>query len=328
MRRVWLALSIASLGWGTAGVLTRVVLNEGVEPYASAALRSSLAAVVVLIFLFARRVQINRRPRIRFLPAGRRKPDHPRDLLTRTRSRGVPRSPEAWKVGLVMGVSNLAVPYVLSTIALQYASAGFIGLTTALIPLFTALLAHFALENERLSPMKVGGLVLGFAGVGALLGSGESGLVSGGRPLVAGVLALISVASIAAGGVYAKHHSGAYEPLDVTGVHFVSGSIVIVIATLIAEGLPPAPSGLAWALLVTMAIFTTFVPFALYYWMLRSVSATFTSIAGYLVPPIAVIAGIVFLDERLQSGIVLGGLLIFAGVLVTDRSERMIRPRR
>ena len=78
-----------------------------------------------------------------------------------------------------MGVSNLAVPYILSTIALQYASAGFIGLTTALIPLFTALLAHFALENERLSPMKVGGLVLGFAGVGALLGSGESGLVSG-----------------------------------------------------------------------------------------------------------------------------------------------------
>ena len=39
-----------------------------------------------------------------------------------------------------MGISNLAIPYVFSTIALQYASAGFLGLTTALIPLFTALL--------------------------------------------------------------------------------------------------------------------------------------------------------------------------------------------
>ena len=50
---------------------TRVVLDEGVGPYASAALRSSLAAVVVLIFLFARRVQINRRPESGFcLQAG------------------------------------------------------------------------------------------------------------------------------------------------------------------------------------------------------------------------------------------------------------------
>lgn len=296
MRRLWLALVIASLGWGTAGVLTRVVLDEGVGPYTSAALRSSLAAVVVLIFLFSRH-------------------------------RGFPRSREAWKVGLVMGVSNLAVPYILSTIALQYASAGFIGLTTALIPLFTALLAHFALQNEPLSSMKVAGLVLGLAGVGALLGSGESGLVSGGRPVIAGVLALISVVSIAAGGIYAKYHSGTYEPLDVTGVHFVSGSVVILVATFVAEGTPPNPSGLAWTLMVVMAIFTTFVPFVLYYWMLRSVSATFTSIAGYLVSPIAVIAGIVFLDERLQSGIVLGGLLIFAGVLLTDRSERRLRAR-
>ena len=296
MRRVWLALLIASLGWGTAGVATRVVLDEGVGPYTVAALRSALAAVVVVVFLVARRS-------------------------------GLPRSPEAWKVGLAMGISNLAIPYVFSTIALQYASAGFLGLTTALIPLFTALLAHLALADERLSTMKVAGLILGFAGVAALLGSGDSGLAGGGKPVVAGFLSLVAVASIAVGGVYAKHHAGAYQPLEVTGVHFVSGSIVIVAAMLIVEGASPGPSGKAWVLLGYMAVFTTFLPFVLYYWMLRSVSATFASIAGYLVPPIAVISGMVFLDERLQPGIVLGGLLILAGVLVTDRAERRGRVR-
>src|SRR3989304_2265136 len=62
MRRVWLALLIASLGWGTAGVATRVVLDEGVGPYTVAALRSALAAVVVVVFLVARRSGVPRAP--------------------------------------------------------------------------------------------------------------------------------------------------------------------------------------------------------------------------------------------------------------------------
>src|SRR3989304_3267520 len=151
MRRVWLALLIASLGGGTAGVATRVVLDEGVGPYTVAALRSALAAVVVVVFLVARRS-------------------------------GLPRSPEAWKVGLAMGISKLALP-------------------------------HPAPPEERLSTMKGAGLILGFAGVAALLGSGDSGLAGGGKPVVAGFLSLVAVASIAVGGVYAKHHAGAYQPL-------------------------------------------------------------------------------------------------------------------
>ncbi len=55
-------------------------------------------------------------------------------------------------------------------------------------------------------------------------------------------------------------------------------------------------------------------------------TATYASLAGYVVPVIAIVAGVVFLGEELQPGIVLGGLLIFIGVLVTDRAERLPRP--
>lgn len=296
MRRVWAAMIVASLGWGLAGVATRATLDEGVEPFALATFRSGFAVVAVIAFLAIRRA-------------------------------GVPRSPAAWRVGLMMGVTNLAIPYLLSNVALQYASAGFLGLTTALIPLFTAIVAHIALAGERLDGLKVAGLVVGFAGVAVLFSSGDSGLEEGGRPLVAGVLALISVLSIAVGGVYAKRHAGGYGPLEVTGVHFVTGVIVIVVAMFVGEGAPGAMTGKAWLLLATMGVLCTFVPFVLYYWMLRSVSATFASIAGYLVPPIAVAAGITFLGEHLQPGIVAGGLLILAGVLISDRAERRVRRR-
>jgi drug/metabolite transporter (DMT)-like permease len=169
------------------------------------------------------------------------------------------------------------------------------------------------------------GLILGLAGVAVLLTSGDSGLTEGGRPMLAGVYALIAVLSIAAGGVYAKQYAGQYRPTEVVGIHFVSGSIVIATTTLIIEGAPAGLTGNAWALIVYMALGSTVLPFILYYWMIRTVSATFASMAGYLVTLIAVIAGMVFLDERLQPGILIGGVLILVGVVIGERAERAAR---
>jgi drug/metabolite transporter (DMT)-like permease len=281
---------VASLGWGTAGVATRAALDQGVPPYGLALFRAGIAAVAVILFLVVGR-------------------------------RGVSRSPEAWKTGLVMGTTNLAAPFILSNIALQYASAGFLGIMTALIPIMTAGVAHLMLDDERLTTIKFLGLTIGFSGVAVLFLSGDSGLAEGGRPLLAGVLGLIAVLSIAFGGTYAKKFAGRYEPSEVSGIHFTSGAVVIGIAMLLIEGAPGAQTGEAWALMSYMALASTFLPFMLFYWMLRHVSATYASMVGYIVPVIAVTAGVVFLDEKVEAGIALGGLLILIGVVITDRVE-------
>ena len=290
MRRVWVALLVASFGWGTAGVATRVVLDDGVRPFTIATVRAAIAAVAVVGFLAVRRTAM---------------------------PRGIP-----LRVGMVMGITNLAVPYLTSNVALEHASAGFVGVTTALIPLLTAVIAHFFLVGERLSAFRVAGLIAGFAGVTLLLSSGDSGLAESGRPVLAGVLSLVGVVSIALGGVYAKRHAGGYDPFEVTGIHFVSGTVIMAIVALAVEGAPVGLGARSWAVLLYMGIGTTFIPFTLYYWMLRRVSATFASTAGYLVPPIAVAAGIILLSERLESGIVAGGALILAGGVIGDRAER------
>jgi drug/metabolite transporter (DMT)-like permease len=64
------------------------------------------------------------------------------------------------------------------------------------------------------------------------------------------------------------------------------------------------------------------LPFLLFFWLLRRVSATKASLVGYIIPLVSLTAGIVLLDEKLQLGIGFGGLLILAGVVLTDRSER------
>jgi drug/metabolite transporter (DMT)-like permease len=56
--------------------------------------------------------------------------------------------------------------------------------------------------------------------------------------------------------------------------------------------------------------------------VLSRVSSTQASLVGYIVPLVALVAGVVILDERLQVGIAAGGVLILIGVVLTDRSER------
>ncbi len=289
-RQIWAAILLASLGWGTGGVATRVALTEGVEPFALAAYRTAIAAVAVIAFLLIR-------------------------------GRALPRRPVVWKVGVVAGVLNLAAPFALFTVAYQYASAGFVGLLAALIPLATALLAHALLPGEPLTAGRMIGLAVALGGVAVLVLSGDSGLASGGRPVLAFGLGVGAVACIALASIYAKRHAGAYEATEVTTVQFAVGTVLLAVAMAVVEGLPVNQTAWAWTMLAYMALASTFLPFTLYYWILRHVSATFASVIGYVVPLIAVAAGALLLDERLEPGIVLGGALILAGVLITDRME-------
>ena len=256
----WLAVSLAAFGWGTGGIATRAALGEGAGPWAVVTVRVVVSAALVAIWLL-----VSRGPR--------------------------PNRHVLW-IGLVMAAFNVIVPYVLFTFAYDNASAGFVSLFAALIPMATALFAWSMLADEPLTRHKLIGLLTGFVGVGALLVSGDSGLESGGRPLFAAALAIISVTSIGYASVYAKRHAGTYDPTEVTGLQFIYAAPVLLVPLLFVEGLPTGVSGTGWAVIVYMGAVSTYLPFYLYYRLLRTVSATTASLIGYVVPLIALVGGI------------------------------------
>jgi drug/metabolite transporter (DMT)-like permease len=254
--------------------MTRVALDEQIRPYAIAGIRAGIAALLLVAWVWARR----KRPTL--------------DAV-------------AWRVGLVMGVTNLAVPFLAGNIALQYAG----------------------LPDEPMRLGKVAGLMIALVGVVVLFLSGDSGLGEGGRPLVAGTVAICGYLSIAVGSVYAKKYAGRYAPMDVSLVQFVSGAITLLAAMTLVEGMPRVSTVLGGSALVYMALASTVMPFLIYYWLLRRVTVVYSAIIGYLVPLVAVVVGIVALGEELQPGILIGGALIFAGVVVTDRVEQRMALR-
>ncbi len=219
---------------------------------------------------------------------------------------------------------NLVIPYVLFTFAYDNASAGFVGLFAALIPLVTAIYAHFMLPDEPMVRAKVIGLSVGFAGVVALLASGDTGLGEAGRPMLAAGLSVVGVAAIGYAGAFARRHAGAYDATTVTGVQFVVGGLLLIPAMLAIEGLPTDVTTQGWSLILYMGIASTFMPFMIFYVLLKTISATSVSLIGYLVPLVALGGGILLLGEQLEPGIAVGGLLIFAGMILTDRAGRSI----
>ncbi|MEA3501822.1 MAG: DMT family transporter, partial [Actinomycetota bacterium] len=223
------------------------------------------------------------------------------------------------RVGIVMSLLSVTLPFASRSFALQYASAGFVGLATALVPLVTAIAAHFLLADEPLKPVTMVGLGTALVGVAVLVLSGDSGLGEGGRPGLAGALALVGVVSVALGAVYAKRYAGEYSLLGVAGVQFTIGALLAMGATLAVEGLPRGTTALGWASLVYIGLIGTFMPVVVYYWLIRHVTVTYSTIIGYIVPLVAVSIGVLALGEQIQPGIVIGGGLILAGVMVTDR---------
>lgn len=286
----WILIVVAALGWGSGGIATRAAFDEGVGAWTLIGMRVLIAAALVAIVLIAMRSPWPSRTVLRF--------------------------------GLIQSVFNLTVPYVLFTFALEEASAGFVALIAALIPMATSVFANFMLPNEPLTPRRLFALFVAFTGVAALLLSGDSGLAEGGRPLIAIALGLISIVSVGFSGAFAKKHAGTYDPIMLAGLQFSIASIWLVAAMVAVEGLPTAVSLEGWMLILVLAIPATFVPFLVYFWLLQHISATNASLVGYIVPFVGLIGGIVLLGEQLQPGIIGGGVLVGAGMFLADRETR------
>ena len=286
-RMIWAVVLIISFGWGSAPVAVRIALREGFGPLTIAAATSMIAAVAVFLLI-----------------AGRRQ--------------GIPVGRIELRMGAVLSIISVLVPFYTRNLALDNASAGFVTLVSALVPLVTAVTAHFALTDEPLKLFTVAGLMLGLGGVAVLLLGGDSGIAEGGNPPLAGVFGLISVLSMSAAAVYAKRYAGGYSALGVTGVQLVIGSAILTLLALPVEGLPADPSMTGWISLLYAGVLGTFVTLALYYFLIRHVTVTYSTIVGYILPFIAVVAGVLVLDEQVQPGIVIGGVLVLLGVVVTD----------
>jgi drug/metabolite transporter (DMT)-like permease len=230
----------------------------------------------------------------------------------------VPRRRAQWGTYAVVGLLSGLVPYTLVAWGEQYISSSLAALLQSTMPMFTVMLAHFLVPDERLTGIKIVGVVIGFVGVGILL---LPDLRQGVRANVLGQLAIVgSSLSYAASTVFARSRMRGQPPLvSTTGQITMALVFTLPLSLLIDRPFDLSPSWAALGAWIGLAILGTVLAYILYYALIDRESATFVSTVTYIIPISGLILGALVLGEPLSLTFFVSLGLILVGVLLVRR---------
>jgi drug/metabolite transporter (DMT)-like permease len=227
-----------------------------------------------------------------------------------------PRGFKAWFPLLLLGLTNVVVPFLLISWGEQSIDSAVAAILDATVPLFTIVIAHFLLADDKMTVPKTLGLLIGFAGVIVLL-SKDLGASAGS---ILGQAAVVLASAFYAGSsVYARKTTEAVPGIVRSAGPLISASAVMWLATALSEKKITVPQlPLTWIALLWLGIFGSGLAFVLSYYLLHEIGPTRTSMVTYLFPLGGVSLGVLFLHEQLTWQLVTGAVLIIASLAVAS----------
>ncbi len=226
-----------------------------------------------------------------------------------------------WRALVVVGLVNTAVPFWLLSWGETRIDSGLASILQASVPIFVVLLAFGFFHDQRVTGPRLVGVAVGFVGVALLVGAQPEGKI-------VGALAVVAMsACYAAGGLLTRRHLSDAPPQVVA----LGTAAVAALASLgpgVARAPSEAPSWKALASVAVLGVVGTAFAYLLFFTIIAGAGAAYASLVTYLVPPVALVYGALFLDERVGGAALAGLALILAGVTLGTRPPRWIRLRR
>ena len=231
-----------------------------------------------------------------------------------------PRTRKGWIPLLVLGVTNIAIPFFLISCGELSIDSAVASILNATVPLFTILVAHYLLQDDKMTVPKVLGLLLGFAGV-VILMSKDIGSSIGS---VLGQLAIVLASAFYAGGaVYARRTTADMPGIMRSAGPLLPATLLMWLATFLVESPLKIPQlGITWIALLFLGVLGSGFAFVLSYYLLHEIGPTRTSMVTYLFPLGGVILGVVFLNEELSWQLIVGAVLIVLSLVVANMQSQ------
>lgn len=238
---------------------------------------------------------------------------------------------ERWREFLVLGLINNAVPHMLIFLGQTEIGAGLAAILNATTPIFTVIIANRMTTDEKLSSEKIAGCLIGLVGTAVLIGPRALAPFTGdsGPPLWAVLLPVLAAVSYGFAATYGKRFRGTAPPVIAAGQLTASTLMMLPVAlTLDSPWQLPLPPLTAILAVLALALVSTAYGYILFFRIMAAAGATNTSLVTLLVPPSAILAGMLFLGERLTLFGILGMVLVLCGLVVLDgRILARVRPR-
>jgi len=234
--------------------------------------------------------------------------------IIRIRRIALPRARADWILLAVTGILSFGLNYGLLFWGEQYISSGLAALLQATIPAFGLVFAHFHLPGERLSWAKIGGVVLGVCGVAVVF---SNQLAVAGRQALAGCVALIlSSIFVAYSNVLVKAYGKNLNPAIMAAGQMFFGLLLLLAVGLPLEGNPFRFhwTPMAVIALLYLAVVGSVIAFLLYYWLVLNMDVTKSMLIALVTPVVAVLLGMMVLNEEFGWRTLAGGAMIMLGI--------------
>ena len=288
MVRHTLLLFVLALVWSGSFLAIRIGV-ETIPPLSLAAGRVLLAAVVVVAYALFKGVRL-------------------------------PREPRVWMYCTLLGFFGNALPFTLINWGEVHVDSGSAAILMAVMPLVTVVLAHFFTVGDRMSPTKVAGVIIGFAGVVVLVGpEAVKGLggdlwrqlaISGGA--VCYSLAVILTRNMPPSPLVARS----------AGVLITSVLMIMPVALFVDRPWTLGPSNDGMLAMIYLGLFPTALATIVLFYLVQQRGPSFVAYSNYLIPIFAVLWGTMFLGEEVSGEAGAALLVILIGMVLTQIRRR------
>ncbi|MEQ1550416.1 EamA family transporter [Sphingorhabdus sp.] len=231
----------------------------------------------------------------------------------------LPTEPRIWGLLAIVGALNCALPFILFFWGQQYLDSGYASILNATTPLWGVITAHFLTSDEKATPARIIGVLVGMAGIVVMVGpEAMKGLSNN---LLAQLACIVSTIFYSFAAIYGRRLSQTeLTPMAVaTGQTMMAALMMVPIVAVMDQPWTMAMPGLDSTLAgVTLAIFSTALAYTLYFRLIDRSGASNAQLVAFLMPILAVILGIAFLGESLSGGQIAGAGLIAVGLAILD----------
>ena len=232
----------------------------------------------------------------------------------------LPRTWREWSPLFVVGLTNIAIPFFLISWGELHIDSAVASILDATVPLFTILIAHFMLQDDKITLPKMLGLVTGFMGIIILMskdiGASSSSLLGQVAVIVASVFYAISA-------IYIRKVT-----VDTPGIlrsagPLVSASAVMWLGAFVFESPVQIPKlGITWLALLFMGVLGSGLAFMMAFYLIHEIGPTRMSMVTYLFPLGGVILGVTFLREQLTWQVIAGAVIIISSLVIANWEPR------
>ena len=221
---------------------------------------------------------------------------------------------------VVVALVNTAVPFWLLSWGETRIDSGLASILQAAVPIFNAVIAFGFFHDVRVTGLRLIGVAIGFVGVALLVGAQPSGKILG-------ALAVVGMAfCYGVGGLLTGRHLREVRPL-VIALASTSVATLVAMPAGIVQAPHTTPGWKEIASVVALGIPGTAFAYLLFFALITGPGAAYASLVTYLIPPIALGYGAVFLGEHFGASAFGGLALILAGVALGTGAVRLTQLR-